>query len=268
MDDKITFRKQWADAVRILPDEIRLEVYDAIMSYAFSGDGNVTLSPAAMVAFAFIKNDIDNDRQRKKDISEKRRMSGSKGGAPKNNKNARKKSSVPSQTVENNVTAVYDVKMQEKPPEEPVTVEEVEAEEVETEEKVRTVNVSSPSLFDDAELLQPKPKPKPKPKSAPPGKHRYAENVLMTDEEYRKLADKYGDNGAQWMITKLDNYKAARGMTYKSDYRAILNWVIKEYEKELLQNRNYGTNENWRPSAKEQRDAEFAQYITEKLSGD
>ena len=236
MDDKITFRKQWADAVRILPDEIRLEVYDAIMSYAFSGDGNVILSPAAMVAFAFIKNDIDNDRQRKKDISEKRRMSGSKGGAPKNNKNARKKSSVSSQTVENYVTAVYDVKMQEKPPEEPVT--------------------------------QPKPKPKPKPKSAPPGKHRYAENVLMTDEEYRKLADKYGDNGAQWMITKLDNYKAARGMTYKSDYRAILNWVVKEYEKELMQNRNHGTNENWRPSAKEQRDAEFAQYITEKLSGD
>lgn len=267
MDDKITFRKQWADAVRILPDEIRLEVYDAIMSYAFSGDGNVILSPAAMVAFSFIKNDIDNDRQRKNDISRKRKIAGSKGGLSKSY-NAQNKSPVPSKTVENNVTAVYDVKMQEKPPEEPVTVEEVEAEEVETEEKIRTVNVSSPSLFDDAELLQPKPKPKPKPKSAPPGKHRYAENVLMTDEEYRKLADKYGDNGAQWMITKLDNYKAARGMTYKSDYRAILNWVIKEYEKELLQNRNYGTNENWRPSAKEQRDAEFAQYITEKLSGD
>lgn len=262
MDDKITFRKQWADAVRILPDEIRLEVYDAIMSYAFSGDGNVILSPAAMVAFSFIKNDIDNDRQRKNDISRKRKIAGSKGGLSKSY-NAQNKSPVPYQTVENNVTAVYDVKMQEKPPEEPVTVEEVE-----TEEKIRTVNVSSPSLFDDAELLQPKPKPKPKPKSAPPGKHRYAENVLMTDEEYRKLADKYGDNGAQWMITKLDNYKAARGMTYKSDYRAILNWVIKEYEKELLQNRNYGTNENWRPSAKEQRDAEFAQYITEKLSGD
>lgn len=267
MEGKITFHKHWMDALSGLPAEVRLEIYDAIMSYAFSGVENVNLSPIAKAAFAFIKQEIDNEKKRKLEISEKRRASGSKGGRPKKETNT-ENSPPPSLPSEYNVIDISEEKVQEKPPEEPVTVEEVEAEEVETEEKIRTVNVSSPSLFDDAELLQPKPKPKPKPKSAPPGKHRYAENVLMTDEEYRKLADKYGDNGAQWMITKLDNYKAARGMTYKSDYRAILNWVIKEYEKELLQNRNYGTNENWRPSAKEQRDAEFAKYITEKLSGD
>ena len=62
---------------------------------------------------------------------------------------------------------------------------------------------------------------KPK-KPTKPTKHKYAEFVLLTEAEYQKLVDAHGEEGAQWMITKLDNYKAARGMTYKSDYRAIL----------------------------------------------
>lgn len=237
MDDKITFRKQWADAVRILPDEIRLEVYDAIMSYAFSGDGNVILSPAAMVAFTFIKNDIESERRRQLSISEKRKAAGSKGGRPRKNM-------CPEQQQAQMLEAVL-----EAPPEEPISDVVLETD-----------------LFGNEIVHEPEKKPPTARK--PPQKRKYAPLVLLTEDEYNKLASQYGEEGAQWMITKLDNYKAARGMTYKSDYRAILNWVIKEYEKELLQNRNYGTNENWRPSAKEQRDAEFAQYITEKLSGD
>lgn len=62
-------------------------------------------------------------------------------------------------------------------------------------------------------------------------KHKYAPLVLLTEQEYHKLIETYTQEGADWMIKKLDDYKAARGMTYKSDYRAILNWVVKEYEK-------------------------------------
>lgn len=63
-------------------------------------------------------------------------------------------------------------------------------------------------------------------------KHKYKPLVLLTEKEYSTLVCSYGEDGAQWMIKKLDDYKAARGTTYKSDYRAILNWVVKEYEKE------------------------------------
>ena len=104
--------------------------------------------------------------------------------------------------------------------------------------------------------------PAPVPKKVP--KKMYAENVKMTESEYNNLVERYSEEGARWMITKLDNYKAARGMVYKSDYRAILNWVVKEWQKEL----NAKRNGNYKGSsfrsatelAEEQSDAAFAEY--------
>lgn len=102
----------------------------------------------------------------------------------------------------------------------------------------------------------------PVPKKVP--KKMYAENVKMTESEYKNLVDRYSEEGARWMITKLDNYKAARGMVYKSDYRAILNWVVKEWQKELntKQNGNYNGSsyKSATELAEEQSDAAFAEY--------
>lgn len=54
----------------------------------------------------------------------------------------------------------------------------------------------------------------------------YAPNVRMTAEEHSKLVSQYGEADTAYMITVLDNYKAASGKTYKEDYRAILSWVV------------------------------------------
>ena len=54
----------------------------------------------------------------------------------------------------------------------------------------------------------------------------YAEFVTLTDDEYKKLVDEHGEEVTKQMITILDNYKGAHDKKYKSDYRAILNWVI------------------------------------------
>lgn len=74
-------------------------------------------------------------------------------------------------------------------------------------------------------------KPSAKPKTEP--KHKYAETVKMTEAEYGKLVSEYGEDGAKRLVELLDNYKAASGRTYKSDYRAILNWVVEKYKDEL-----------------------------------
>ena len=104
--------------------------------------------------------------------------------------------------------------------------------------------------------------PAPVPKKVP--KKMYAENVKMTESEYNNLVERYSEEGARWMITKLDNYKAARGMVYKSDYRAILNWVVKEWQKELNAKRNgnyIGSGfKSATELAEEQSDAAFAEY--------
>jgi hypothetical protein len=56
-------------------------------------------------------------------------------------------------------------------------------------------------------------------------KIKYAEFVFLTEEEYKKLVDKHSVYWTKKMIEALDNYKGAKGKTYKSDYRAILSWV-------------------------------------------
>lgn len=57
-------------------------------------------------------------------------------------------------------------------------------------------------------------------------KKNYAEFVSMTKEEYKKLVDKYGKDFTDKCIEVLDNYKGSSGKKYKSDYRAILTWVV------------------------------------------
>jgi len=63
-------------------------------------------------------------------------------------------------------------------------------------------------------------------------KVKVAEFVSMTNDEYSSLVAKLGESGAERCIEILDNYKGSKGKTYKSDYRAILSWVVGEYEKQ------------------------------------
>ena len=60
----------------------------------------------------------------------------------------------------------------------------------------------------------------------------FAEFVAMTKEEHEKLTKDYGEAATKKLIEILDNYKGANGKSYKSDYRAILNWVVKRYQEE------------------------------------
>lgn len=59
-------------------------------------------------------------------------------------------------------------------------------------------------------------------------KNKYADDVRMTETEYKKLVDKYGEDNVKKMIEKLDAYKGSKGKKYKSDYKAILSWVAGE----------------------------------------
>jgi hypothetical protein len=69
-------------------------------------------------------------------------------------------------------------------------------------------------------------------------KVQYAEFVTMTNDEYEKLLATYGETVTKRMIEILDNYKGSSGKKYSSDYRAILNWVVKKYEQERQQQPN------------------------------
>lgn len=57
-------------------------------------------------------------------------------------------------------------------------------------------------------------------------KKHFAEFVTMTNEEYEKLCSAHSKDFVDQCIFKLNNYKGSKGKTYKSDYRAILSWVV------------------------------------------
>ena len=58
-------------------------------------------------------------------------------------------------------------------------------------------------------------------------KIKYAEFVKMKEEEHNNLINEYGEEFTEACIVRLNNYKGANGKEYKSDYLAILNWVVK-----------------------------------------
>lgn len=76
------FYKEWKEAIKDLPDDVRLEIYESIIEYATTG--NVQgLKPLANTAFNFIKPTIDKDAKKYLAIIERNRNNGNKGGRPR-----------------------------------------------------------------------------------------------------------------------------------------------------------------------------------------
>jgi hypothetical protein len=50
------------------------------------------------------------------------------------------------------------------------------------------------------------------------------QNVMLTDEEYDKLVDKFGEGEAKLRIKNLSEAIASKGYRYKSHYATILTW--------------------------------------------
>lgn len=70
-------------------------------------------------------------------------------------------------------------------------------------------------------------------------KIHFAEFVSMTNAEYDKLISTYGKNFTDQCINSLDNYKGSSGKKYKSDYRAILSWVIDKVKQKTQTQRRW-----------------------------
>lgn len=145
------------------------------------------------------------------------------------------------QSLVDNLKLVYD-KRTTPMPKKPFSVENIPENPPKTDEKSQSE--------DNSERQKPKrgksaPKKPQKSKPDEPEKIKYAEFVRMTEEEHRKLVEQYGENATARMITVLDNYKGQSGKTYKSDYRAILNWVVERVQEEFKKNGGggYGRNE-------------------------
>ena len=68
-------------------------------------------------------------------------------------------------------------------------------------------------------------------------KIHFADFVTMTNAEHEKLVSTYGTEFTDQCIKILDNYKGSKDKEYKSDYRAILSWVVDEVNKRKQENK-------------------------------
>jgi hypothetical protein len=89
-----------------------------------------------------------------------------------------------------------------------------------------------------SETRQSKVKESKEKKSKVNNKILYGEFVELLDSEYESLVQKYGQEFTQTCIETLDNYKGQSGTKYKSDYRAILNWVVERVSEKATRSKS------------------------------
>lgn len=83
MRESFTFYRSFFESVSVLPLEVQAEIYPALIAYALDDSPPQSLSPIANSIFTLMKPIIDS--------SNKKRDNALKGGAPKGNQNAKKK---------------------------------------------------------------------------------------------------------------------------------------------------------------------------------
>ena len=92
----VLFRREWADTLMKLPEEVRLKVCNALFNYILTGedpeDASILYSP-----YLAIKTTIESDKENyNKSIVERNRINGQKGGRPRKNPENQEKPRKPS----------------------------------------------------------------------------------------------------------------------------------------------------------------------------
>lgn len=192
MRDSFVFYKSFYDAIKQIPEEYQLELYNAILQYSLEGTEPSNLSNIASAMFTLIKPNIDN-AQKKYEASV---SNGKKGGRPKKEK--------PNENLN---------ETQEKPNENlNVYVNDNDNDNVNV-----NGNVNDKYIASEVETS---------PATAKASKHKYGKfkNVLLKDEELQRLKEEY--NNWEELIEHLSYYIEMKGYKAKSHYLAIRKWVV------------------------------------------
>lgn len=103
------FYPEWAEALSVCSREVRSLVYEAVIEYGTTGIEPAIESEAAAVAFAFIRLQIDRNRERYEAVCEKRRKAAEKRWSSKSSRSAESPAETPAPSAPSTPTdsAVY-----------------------------------------------------------------------------------------------------------------------------------------------------------------
>lgn len=99
-----------------------------------------------------------------------------------------------------------------------------------TEEEIELERDIDIDIYKDIESKGNDGKPSPPPETKKEVKHKYGEynHVMLTDKDYNKLIEAYGEDKILLYIKKVDEYVEQTGKKYKNHYLTIKNWISKD----------------------------------------
>ena len=180
------------EVLQALTDAQKGMLFQAIVDYEKTGEEPTIEDPTVKVAFIPIRQELDVNNEKWEKTSEARSKAGKKGAEAKYAK----------QNLANDSKAIAK----------------------DGKAKNEEANLADNDNDNDNDK-----KEKEKYKKEKAVKHVYGEykHVKLTDDEYARLVEEYGENAVLEGIKNVDEYCQAKGKTYK-DYNLVMrNWGIK-----------------------------------------
>ena len=208
MSKGVLIQASFYEAMQVLPDRERLQLYDGICAYTLEGILPENLSPVAMSMFILMKPNIDSSAKKYSASV----TNGKKGGRKAQNQN---------ENQEEKPSENQSADQKEKPSENHDYDLDLDLD----SDLDLDYDLDSDSEKDFLPTADEPPVSPPKKKGI---KHKYGEykNVLLSEEELERLQGELPD----WrnMIERLSEYIASSGKKYKSHYATLRSWHRRE----------------------------------------
>ena len=228
MSKGVLIQASFYEAMQVLPDRERLQLYDGICAYTLEGILPENLSPVAMSMFILMKPNIDSSAKKYSASV----TNGKKGGRKAQNRNenqeekpSENQSANQQQKPSENQSANLKEKPSQNQKEKPSENHDYDYDLDSDLDLDLDSDLDSDSEKDFLPTADEPPVSPPKKKGI---KHKYGEykNVLLSEEELEKLQEELPD----WrnMIERLSEYIASSGKKYKSHYATLRSWHRRE----------------------------------------
>lgn len=204
------FHKEWEEPLSMLSDEDKGRVMMAMIRYDNGETVDLSDSPTAAMAFAFIRTRMDEDREKWEETCSRRSDAGKKAAEARWDASDAKRTN---RTKENAKNANRINRINEN------------ANDASDADTDTDTDSDSDTDIKEKESLRDSKKKAPAPKKSQYG---FFKNVLLTDDEYHKLRENYVDFADR--IERLSGYIESTGKKYKSHYATILNWARRDEE--------------------------------------
>lgn len=234
MSKGVLIQASFYEAMQVLPDRERLQLYDGICAYTLEGILPENLSPVAMSMFILMKPNIDSSAKKYSASV----TNGKKGGRKAQNRNENQEEK-PSENQSANQQQKPSENQNRNQKQKPSENQSADQKEKPSENHDYDLDLDSDLDLDydldldldsdsEKDFLPTADEPPVSPPKKKGMKHKYGEykNVLLSEEELERLQEELPD----WrnMIERLSEYIASSGKKYKSHYATLRSWNRRE----------------------------------------